>query len=132
MGADIHFYVERRDDNRWIKCDAPRSSNRNYAVFTALADVRRETSDARGYKIETICEPKGLPEDCSDEVRDRCLDDYHHSHSWLTIAECLEYKGDPEGIVDSFFKEYLAEIIAWCEANKVKNEDIRFVFYFDN
>ena len=65
---------------------------RNYDEFAILADVRNGSGFAgvdTGDLYEPIAAPKGIPDDCSDEV----LDDYEgwgadaHSASWLTLKE---------------------------------------------
>ena len=120
MGCDIHFYVERRVDGRWVSADTwtpnkyykPGEDDgerpfevayenrfyrgRNYDLFAMLADVR----NGRGFGgVKTgegfipICAPRGLPDDVSDEVRaERAAWDCDgHSDSWLTVAELNAY-----------------------------------------
>lgn len=107
MGCDIHFYVERRVDGRWVSADTwtPNKfytpgeddgerpfeiahenyfyKDRNYALFAVLAGVRNRTN------VTPIAEPRGLPDDVSDEVRaeSEAYTGDGHSHSWLTVAE---------------------------------------------
>lgn len=68
--------------------------DRNYTVFSVLADVRND-----GY-VTPICQPRGLPddrhvllrkdEDCPEEG-EQDYDYGDHSHSWLTLAELRAY-----------------------------------------
>ena len=114
MGADIHLFTEvKRTINgteRWVNSDSWEInpyyrygsdedrkherelnhksiySGRNYELFGILADVR-------GVGNPVISEPKGLPEDVSDVVKnesDRWGSD-GHSHSYLTLREMVEY-----------------------------------------
>lgn len=105
MGCDIHFYVEKRVNGTWVSADtwekdAPYHENiysdRNYSLFAILADVRNGHGFAgvkTGDGFVPICQPKGLPEDCSPEVK-ADSDNYGadgHSHSWHTVADIMAY-----------------------------------------
>lgn len=117
MGCDIHFYVENRVSGVWQSADKwtpnkyagdegepPLSldykdrfySGRNYNLFGILANVRNGRGFAginTGDGFVPISEPRGLPEDVSEQVgaeSDR-WDVDGHSHSWLTVAELLAY-----------------------------------------
>jgi hypothetical protein len=125
MGCDIHLVVERRNgDGRWQRVLPPPEAydpwlkemaekepndryysdrvkyvwynDRNYNLFAILADVRN------GFDFKPIAQPRGLPDDLSEEVNalanpsdddddsnDIWLGD--HSHSWLTVRELLDY-----------------------------------------
>lgn len=69
---------------------------RNYDLFAILADVRNGRGFAgikTGEGFNPIAEPKGIPEDASDEYKAKC-DDWDgdgHSHSYFTIAELTDY-----------------------------------------
>lgn len=112
MGCDIHFYVERRENNRWVSCDEwvqdPDETNqtvpheksfytgRNYDLFAILAGVRNGSGFAgvdTGDGFRPIVAPRGLPDDVTDLVRavsDNCGVD-GHSHSHVTVSELLAY-----------------------------------------
>lgn len=82
MGCDIHFYLEKRENNRWVSVDKWTTefdkelncdytyvkwedrpyNGRNYTLFSILADVRN------GECIEPICDPKGFPFNASPEL----------------------------------------------------------------
>lgn len=71
-------------------------SRRNYNLFAVLADVRNGRGFAgipTGMGFEPISKPKGVPDDATPEyqkeVQDWGVDG--HSHSWLTVAEILEF-----------------------------------------
>lgn len=117
MGCDIHLYVERKVDDKWVTADKwtpdPYSDEgeehqlivddddcfygeRNYDLFAILADVRNGHGTAgiiTGTGFNPISEPKGLPNDVSPEVK--AASDFWgsegHSHSWLTLAELQAY-----------------------------------------
>ena len=111
MGCDIHTYVEvKRNVNsleKWTTADYYKKNryyadypdegkqyevvhiydDRNYGLFSLLADVRNYSNN------EPISQPKGLPEDCCDEIRKES-DDYGcdgHSHSYFTLKELKDY-----------------------------------------
>lgn len=80
--------------------------DRNYDVFAILANVRNGYGFAgcdTGDGFVPIDEPRGLPDDLSDEVRagiDGDQSEYgdpqwfwlgDHSHSWLLVQEILDY-----------------------------------------
>jgi hypothetical protein len=151
MGCDIHTFVEVRTPEGWVQgagLEYPILDGRNYGIFGFLADVRNYSHSP------VISEPRGLPEDVSDAVRD--ADDWsdHHSHSWLTLAELLAYDyeqvfwdrritrdgngaalaGEGEGehltlrafLGEWFFKE-LDRLRTFGDP-----EDVRLVFWFDS
>lgn len=119
MGCDIHFYVERRVDGRWVTADkwTPNKyasdddpsepklaieykdrfySGRSYSLFAILADVRNGRGFAgvkTGEGFNPIAEPRGIPEDCCPEYRAEAerWDGDGHSHSYFTVAELLAY-----------------------------------------
>ena len=121
MGCDIHLYVERRENDKWISADTwypdeddperksvykwgpgisreagPFYSSRNYNLFAILADVRNGRGFAgcdTGDGFVPIAAPRGVPEDASPEYR-QAVTDYGcvgHSHSYITVAELLAY-----------------------------------------
>lgn len=113
MGCDIHMHCEIRDaEGNWrpvrqtvvigdgVLCKSETVvsqgwyEGRNYDEFAVLADVRNGVGFAgvdMGDAFEPISPPKGLPEDCSLEVREESerygIDG--HSHSWLTLTELM-------------------------------------------
>lgn len=113
MGCDIHLYVEKRVDGKWVTADTWEVdednpgrksipwrghyySGRNYDLFAILADVRNGVGFAgcdTGDGFNPISPPKGLPEDVCDEIRSESnyWDSDGHSHSWHTLADILSY-----------------------------------------
>jgi hypothetical protein len=110
MGCDIHFYVERREGGRWVSADEWTTEdgenhvdykkayyhNRNYNLFSILADVRNGRGFAgckTGEGFNPISEPRGIPDDASPEYR-AAAESYGedgHSHSFLTVAEIMAF-----------------------------------------
>lgn len=111
MGCDIHIYVEKKEDGRWIPVDewvqdeygisyVPYQKQiydgRNYDLFAMLADVRNGYGFAgvdTGNGFIPISLPKGLPDDVSDNIKN-VSDSWGrdgHSHSWLTLKELIDY-----------------------------------------
>lgn len=110
MGCDIHMYVERKIRNQWYSADyfvpsvsykpdqwgiVPKTKyqhvelygGRNYALFATLANVRNYGNTAY------ISEPKGLPDDITDFVKEEWetwkFDG--HSRSYLTLQELIDF-----------------------------------------
>lgn len=131
MGTDIHMVAEVRRDGAWqivtdaifpaayYSADRPIDKwnkpfsvepyhRRNYDLFAMLADVRNGHGFAgivTGEGFNPISEPKGIPEDASEQVK-AWAGDYpdeedevavrlgDHSHTWLTVAELDAYDWD--------------------------------------
>lgn len=114
MGCDIHLFVEKRVNGRWVTADKwktdkddepPRKRvpydaafyhDRNYELFSILADVRNGRGFAgikTGEGFVPIADPRGLPDDVCDEVRAEAESwgGDGHSHSHLTVAELMAY-----------------------------------------
>jgi len=86
MGCDIHEMIEVESTYRWLNAGDP-NSDRNYTIFSVLADVRN--SDG----VPFISSPRGVPENCSQEFE--ALVEYWgadaHSLSWVTLEEMKAY-----------------------------------------
>lgn len=172
MGCDIHMCVERRSDRygggktEWVNGDyfsikdpydsecAPIRqdlySDRNYALFAVLANVRN-----RGYgeAYPYIDEPRGLPNDVTEYVKDEyeAWDMDAHSCSYFTLRELIDFHEAKRPTNDLGYDilEPLIERIKrrahefwiiyefewkypYTDELKNKMDDIRIVFWFDN
>jgi hypothetical protein len=110
MGCDIHSYAERRNkqtgkwekvtdhfslsdfDKDWYKKekgDHP-FDWRHYSMFAFLAGVRNYD------RCDPISEPRGIPDDTSESVREEyeVWDGDSHSASFLSAKELLEFDYD--------------------------------------
>ena len=85
MGCDIHLWAERRVDGAWQYASDNIYDQRNYRTFAILAAVRND------HDMTPISEPRGLPEDCGDYVREELSNDGGHSASHLTVAEIMAF-----------------------------------------
>lgn len=119
MGADIHFYVEKKqadgswelqgrferevedegtdDEYVWMgQVDRPMYSGRNYNLFAILADVRNGRGFAgikTGEGFNPISDPRGVPDDASQGYIE-LVDQYGcdgHSHSYHTLRQILDF-----------------------------------------
>lgn len=93
MGTDIHIYGEVMKDGKAHKM-APLFVSRCYSLFSILANVRNGYGCAgvdTGDSLNVIAEPRGLPEDTSEEVRVEVAEweDDGHTFSWLFLDELL-------------------------------------------
>lgn len=123
MGCDIHWFVERqRDDGTWEIRPEADYNDRNYDLFTALANVRNYNE-----RVTPIAEPRGLPDDVSPEVRadSDAWDSDGHSHSWHTLEALLAYDWEANRL--GYFRRVLDEMAKLGPPNRV-----RAVFWFDN
>lgn len=121
MGCDIHMFCEEqitiKDKTEWRSADHFKKNhyfgaydddegekelevvelcgNRNYSMFTALCGVRDYSE-----KSPKISEPKGLPEDVTELVKERS--DYYgcdgHSHSYVSLKEVKDFVSRNEPI----------------------------------
>lgn len=109
MGCDIHFYVEKKVDGAWklqgelVNDDGCKYvsgpdfyDGRNYNLFAILADVRNGRGFAgikTGEGFNPISDPRGVPDDASDEYKQLvdCWDADGHSHSHHTLRQLLDY-----------------------------------------
>lgn len=114
MGCDIHTYVECRVNGLWER-QMPEGEGfslrrgqwelgRNYMLFGILAGVRNRD-------VLPISEPRGLPEDCSKEIRERheewSVD--AHSTSYFLISELLDAREHVFEMKKYFdFKDYVS------------------------
>lgn len=163
MGCDIHIYVEKKiyknfdrtsREFYWISADKwtknpmalfyPEEgvsewhvksedciyTSRNYLLFTVLAGVRNTVG------VVPISEPRGLPENVSNEIR--LISDEEgqdaHSHSWLLGSEVLDYDWDQEirenGVTYTYRQCCNDLLTALTELGNP--QDFRIVFWFDN
>jgi hypothetical protein len=91
MGCDIHCYAEKRTKDGWEMISGLCPFDwRNYGMYGFLADVRNYSS------VPPIAEPRGFPDDASEEVQ-ALKEDWDcdaHSSSWLTVNELLTFNYD--------------------------------------
>ena len=146
MGCDIHLYVERKENGRWVSLDKWTVDadefgregagvmwedrfyrHRNYLLFGILAGVRDRS-------LASISKPRGLPKDVTLEVQkeSESWNTDGHSHSWLTLAELQSYDwssalAEPVGAPSTFVNEAIPKLEALGEP-----ESVRIVFFFDN
>jgi hypothetical protein len=168
MGCDIHMYVEYKTKNNinreWRCGDCFRVDNpfaekpiikrvdlydeRDYSLFAVLADVKNSNF------FEYIAEPKGLPDDVTEYVRQEYtawgVD--AHSCSYFTLRELIEYHDEhkPKDALGYYILKPLIDrlkrradeldLIWDFEWNNSlignvahqKADNIRIVFWFDN
>lgn len=93
MGCDIHVHAERKEGDRWVHVEVPLLDcghykdeifgGRQYGKFGFMAGVRNYSA------ITPLSEPRGVPDDASDETRSdyESWDMDAHSASWLSLQE---------------------------------------------
>lgn len=101
MGCDINLFVEVKESGKWINKKSNYSHSRNRHLFSILANVRN------GYPpLDFISEPKGMPDDASEEAKKEAntFEYEGHSHSCLYLSELLLFdwdkKAEFKGIVE--------------------------------
>ena len=148
MGCDIHVRTETKDqDGNWICIDNTNAAfdHRSYSKFAFIAGVRNYS------RITPICEPRGLPDDVTEEVKHEFYSYQSscevHTPCWLTVDELLNfdytqiiedfrhatpnYKGEIVGAVEPL-SEYLGEFF-FKELSELKQFGAeRIIFWFDN
>lgn len=121
MGCDIHLYVEKRENSKWVTADTwypdnyepdrvsvynwgphyerlggPIYHSRNYDLFAILANVRNDYGFAgvdTGDGFVPIAAPRGIPDDaCPEYITEvRRWGGDGHSHSYFTTEELMAY-----------------------------------------
>ena len=169
MGCDIHSYVEvKQDDGRWhaprcfesdhridprmreifndpdMVTEAPSPiDNRNYELFSFLADVRNYNEEITPALVWLTPTPittytRGIPDGLSDFVHKEYFDGWDsdaHSESWFTLEElkvalaAARIAGQSEGFGESL--QWSLDQIEERTA-PAKAQDVRIVFWFDN
>lgn len=141
MGTDIHMHVEYKDrDGKWECGDYFRLKNdrywvveflgdRNYDLFAVLANVRNYGN------TEYIDDPRGLPDDASELVREfyENWEDDAHSCSFLTLRELIDFnsEGHPlkrSGMISPEAQKQLDLGIipdSWCQDTNVEGWERR-------
>jgi hypothetical protein len=153
MGCDIHTYIEKKKNGVWVPAqgfmltgnyepdipDVPVHDTyykRDYCLFGFLAGVR--------YPQFKRFEPKGFPEDASEEVK-RIFDYWGsdaHTPSYLTQEELKSVDWDTEEINcygegnQPLWKafERFYDLVFWLNSYDYNCEpdELRIVFWFDN
>jgi hypothetical protein len=100
-------------------------SDRNYYLFSILADVRNDGG------VEPIGYTKGIPDDASSGYLYKCdqWDGDGHSHSFFTLEELLNVDWS------EYESEYIDDFMKTLEKMKEIDENtssIRCCFFFDN
>ncbi|MCL1918887.1 MAG: hypothetical protein FWG14_11310 [Peptococcaceae bacterium] len=119
MGCDIHLYVEKQVNNKWVFVNEAFWLGRNYWLFAILADVRNMN---RG--CVPITRPKGIPNNVTSEVQKAAEDwrsAHSHSHSYLTLAEIVAYNWTQIIIVDGILKAH--EFYRWNDWGREDGEN---------
>jgi hypothetical protein len=161
MGCDIHVYLEKKkkinDVEQWVNIDHWQKNpyfnmegyederelehvsayqGRNYELFGILAGVRDNS-------MNPIDDPRGLPDDISNETRK----EYElwgrdaHTPTYFTLDELLDfYQKKPKhretldyflvGIKERFDNEFI--FTRNNKRNKECEEKFRVIFWFDN
>lgn len=94
---DIRRRIEKDPDYGMVSPSYAAGDYRSYDTFAVLANVRNGNGFAgcdTGDALPVIAQPRGLPDDCCDEVLE--MNDVWekgdgHSHSHLTLAEILNW-----------------------------------------
>lgn len=125
MGCDIHAFIEIKKEGRW-RFTKELDIDRSYWLFGNLAGVRDESQ-------KPIASPRGLPDDCSQAIRDLSEQwgDDGHSHSFVAWSEIEAhtwvYDGNPVPMRKQFW------VMQFADAIEIHGEgNARLVFWFDN
>lgn len=114
MGCDIHMYLEKKIDGKWVSADRFRKDrdgwidirrekriyyDRNYLLFSVLAGVREPLPGVwQKYPVN------GFPNDASPQVK-QAYDQWGcdaHTPSYLTLKDLKEVNWVQTGVIVSF------------------------------
>ncbi len=114
------------EDGNWhIPWNLEYYNNRNYYIFSILADVRNSG------EVEPLDYPRGIPNDASIGYLYKCgqWDSDAHSHSYFTLDELLNVDWS------QYDSDYIEELMETIEKMKEIDDDplnVRCCFFFDN
>lgn len=116
---------ELEDSNWHIPWNLEYYNNRNYYIFSILADVRNSG------EVEPLDYPRGIPNDASIGYLYKCgqWDSDAHSHSYFTLDELLNVDWS------QYDSDYIEELMETIEKMKEIDDDplnVRCCFFFDN
>lgn len=140
MGCDIHLYVEKKIDGKWQiqgkledaddegyrEFSGPSFyDGRSYNLFAILADVRNGRGFAgvkTGEGFNPISEPRGVPDNASEEYRYMVeqWDCDGHSHSYHTLRQLLEYDWTQTSKLEGWLS--MAEFEKWSRWDREHGE----------
>lgn len=112
-------------------------SDRNYALFTILADVRNS------WDYKPLIEDRGLPEDVTEVLKEVLADDADiHSTSWMDADDLTRvlihgehyftHETSVKWSVTGEFVKYIVQGLITPLADKYGSKNVRVVFGFDN
>lgn len=91
MGCDIHSWAEKKTATGYEAVsgtftDGPCPFDwRSYGMFAFLSGLRNYS------QVTPISEPRGFPDDLSDDGDRDAADMYGHSPSWLSVSELVGF-----------------------------------------
>ena len=134
MGCDIHCDVEAKTSTGWwLPMGQDLEIGRDYALFSAMADVRNGENGDSEY-IEPVAAPRGWPKGAG-YGREIISDAIQHSRSWLSAAEFREaIRRAEEYLTTRPVSAEAKAILAYMEALFLGGEyvEVRIFFGFDN
>src|SRR5258708_3149017 len=90
MGTDINLHAEQRNGTAWRYCGGLEDlEDRNYDFYAILANVRNPNRSTEPF--DYIIQPRGFPDDMSEELRKDSLLFYGHDPGWVTLRELLDF-----------------------------------------
>lgn len=153
MGCDMHLFAEKRVNGKWhsldkftvnkdfdpddklgdreievLREDRFYTGGRNYNLFCALAGVR---SYEFTNQPKIISPPRGIPNDCCEEVRNEIAywTSDAHNISFLYQYELEDFDWSDYG---ETCNDFLLEVLPKMIATGANDIDVRIVFFFDN
>ena len=122
MGCDIHGVFQRRTSDGWEDIEHRFEMNRDYQLFAVLAGVRYGYGFAgavTGEPVKPVSAPRGFPVDFvvdgddhpvvtpavmnkwSEQGEALAIWMGDHSHSWLSVAEMLDWYDKAPSVVQT-------------------------------
>lgn len=127
MGCDIHLHVEIKDGVKWKHLCSP-DPGRSSSMFAMMANVYNDGD------IEPISEPRGLPDDVTDETKMEYDDWNYFAPSWLSDKEIAILRDRYAEYMKREWQVYNSDITrdAFNIEYPNPNGKLRLVFWFDN
>jgi len=124
MGCDIHGWIEKNVNGKFIAVDRLTADDRDYRRFALLAGVR-------DYNKESLAHPLGVPDNVSEsagyDIETWSSDG--HSHSYISIKDAAKIFSETS-CREVNFPEYTFFNVDPDDENEI--DKYRLVFWFDN
>jgi hypothetical protein len=126
MGADIHIFIEHKENDKWIWVNEfEMRIDRNYSLFGVLAGVRGEPYDDRS-------DPVGVPEDCDPKLMNYLQSGEFHSDTYFTLTDLLNWDVWWDEKFQKVVANFYCSVVGYMLRFDDNPDNVRVIIAFDN